>query len=102
SHDLFGDGALRLVDLPGHARGQMGLFAHTDRGDIFFLADGAWLTQSILENRPPSRFTDLIVDDPAAVRTTIANLYTFAQAQPQWRLVPTHCAVAFAREMAGL
>jgi glyoxylase-like metal-dependent hydrolase (beta-lactamase superfamily II) len=27
THDLFGDGALRLVRLPGHARGQVGLLA---------------------------------------------------------------------------
>ena len=101
SHDLFGDGALRLVHLPGHARGQMGLLAHTVRGDYFFLADGAWLTRSITENRPPSRLTDLIVDDPAAVRATVANLHTFAQSAPQWRLVPTHCPLAFAREVQG-
>lgn len=99
THDLFGDDTLRLVELPGHARGQLGLFARTNRGGYFFLADGAWLTQSIHENRPPSRLTDLIVDDPAAVRRTITNLHHFAQAEPQWRLVPTHCPTAFAREV---
>jgi len=99
SHDLFGDGTMCLVALPGHARGQIGLFARSNHGDYFFVADGAWLTQSIHENRPPSRVTDFIVDDPAAVRRTVANLHHFAQAQPQWRLVPTHCPAAFAREV---
>lgn len=99
SHDLFGDGTLRLVSLPGHAHGQMGLLAHTAHGDFFLLADGAWLTQSILENRPPSRLSNLIVDDAAAVQRTIHNLHHFSKAEPQWHLVPTHCPVAFAREV---
>jgi len=101
SHDLFGDGSMCLVELPGHARGQIGLFTRTTQGKYFFLADGAWLTQSIRENRPPSRLTDLIVDDPAAVRATVTNLHHFAQLQPEWQLVPTHCPLAFAREVVG-
>ncbi len=99
THDLFGDGTMRLVHLPGHARGQLGLLAHTNRGDYFFVADGAWLTRSIREKRPPARATDLIVDDPGAVRQTITNLHAFAQAQPHWQMIPTHCPEVFAREV---
>ncbi len=99
THDLFGDGTMRLVQLPGHARGQIGLFAHTTEGDYFFVADGAWLTRSIRENRPPSRLTDLIVDDPVAVRRTIANLHDFALSQPDWQIIPTHCPEVYAREV---
>lgn len=99
SHDLFGDGLLRLVRLPGHARGQLGLLAQTERGTCFFVADAAWLTRNITENCPPARFTDLIVDDPTAVRQTITNLHHVVQAHPDWRLIPSHCPVAFAREV---
>lgn len=101
SHDLFGDGTLQLIALPGHARGQLGLLAQTDRGNCFFLADGAWLTRSIVENRPPSRMADLIADDPAGVRQTVANLHRFHQTHPEWRLIPTHCPEALAREVGG-
>ncbi len=99
THDLFGDGTMRLVQLPGHARGQLGLLARTDRGDYFFVADGAWLTRAIREKRPPSRLTNLIVDDPVAVRRTIANLHDFALAEPNWQLIPTHCPEVYAREV---
>lgn len=101
THDLFGDGTMRLVQLPGHARGQIGLLAHTDRGDYFFVADGAWLTLAIREKRPPSRFTNLIVDDPVAVQTTIANLHDFAHAEPHWQLIPTHCPEVYTREVGS-
>ncbi|MBV7329446.1 MBL fold metallo-hydrolase [Chloroflexi bacterium TSY] len=43
THDLFDDGSLLLVRLPGHARGQLGLLAQTDRGRIFFVADTLFL-----------------------------------------------------------
>ena len=39
SHDLFGDGALRIVDLPGHARGHVGVLVH-DR--VLLAGDAAW------------------------------------------------------------
>ena len=30
THDLFGDGSLLLIPLPGHARGQIGMLVHTE------------------------------------------------------------------------
>lgn len=99
THDLCGDGALRLVALPGHARGQIGLLARTDRGPLLFAADGCWLTRSITANTPPSRITNLLVDDPRAVRRTIAGLHAFAQARPEVTIIPSHCPAAFAQEV---
>src|SRR5581483_3861194 len=46
TNDLFDDGSLLLVALPGHARGQMGLLAHTERGYMLFAADGCWLRRA--------------------------------------------------------
>jgi glyoxylase-like metal-dependent hydrolase (beta-lactamase superfamily II) len=99
THDLFGDGSLLLVQLPGHARGQMGLLAETERGRVLFAADGCWLSRSIFERRPPSRLTNLIVDDGRAVRDTIDRLHEFTRAQPDVIVVPSHCPVAFQREV---
>lgn len=98
THDLFDDGSLLLIALPGHAHGQIGLLAHTDRGRILFAADGCWLRRSIYEQRPPSRITNLVVDDPHAVRTTINHLHDFVQANSDIILVPSHCPEAFAQE----
>lgn len=99
THNLFGDGSLQLVSLPGHAHGQIGLLAHTNSGDILFAADSCWLTRSISERRPPSRLTHFFIDDPTALRTTIDHLHTFAEAYPTVRIIPSHCPEAFAREM---
>ncbi len=99
TYDLFGDGSLLLMALPGHARGQMGLLAQTTRGPILFAADGCWLRRSIRERRPPARITLLIVDDAGAVRTTIDHLHEFALACPDVVIVPSHCPEAFIEEV---
>lgn len=99
THDLFADGSLLLVELPGHARGQMGLLARTNRGKILFAADGCWMRRSIRENRPPSRLTHFFVDEPALVRATIQRLHLFAAEQPDVLIVPSHCPEAFAEEV---
>lgn len=96
THDLFGDGSVRLVQLPGHARGQIGALVRTSEEPVLFAADGAWLRRAIRERRPPSRITNLLVDDPRAVRTTLDALHAFMVAHPEVRIVPTHCPEVYA------
>lgn len=100
THDVFGDGSLLLIALPGHAHGQLGLLARTERGRVLFAADGCWLRRSIYEQRPPSRITHFFVDDPRAVSTTISHMHDFVQANSDIILVPSHCPDAFAQEAA--
>jgi glyoxylase-like metal-dependent hydrolase (beta-lactamase superfamily II) len=100
TYDLFGDGALLLMPLPGHGRGQVGLLAQTAERQILFAADGAWLTRSIRERRLPHPLTYLFIDDRRAQRDTLDRLHAFAQQSPDVALVPTHCPEAYAREVA--
>lgn len=93
--DLFGDGSLRLVDLPGHARGQFGLLARTDRGTLLFTADGCYLREAVRTNRPPHAITHLIVDDPRVACETLTKLHEFWKANPHVEFVPSHCPEAF-------
>ncbi len=99
THDVFGDGSLLLVQLPGHACGQQGLRANTDHGRVLFAADSCWLSRSVRECRPPSRLTNVIVDNPRALHDTISRLHAFAAEHPDVRIVPSHCPEAFAREV---
>ncbi len=99
THDLFGDGTLQLVALPGHARGQIGALAQTGRGPVLFAADGCWLTQAARENRPPHPITHLFIDDARAMRATLTGLQRFMAAHPDVTVIPTHCPAAYAREV---
>lgn len=96
AHDLFGDGSLLLVRLPGHARGQLGLLLRTAAGPALLAADGAWLSQSIRELRGPGRAGYLIADDPRALDATLAKLHAFALANPDTLIIPTHCPESYA------
>lgn len=96
SHDLLGDGSLLLVRLPGHARGQLGLLLHTDRGQYLLAADGAWTSQAFRERRGPGRPGYLIADNPRELDATLAKLHTFALANPATTIVPTHCPESYA------
>lgn len=95
SFDMFQDGSISLFPLPGHARGQMGMFAHTTRGPVLFAADAAWMIRSIRQCKPPSRLTNFIVDDPKQLSQTLLTLHNFWRANPDIRIIPTHCPEAF-------
>lgn len=91
TRDLLGDGSFLLVALPGHACGQLGALLHTTNGPVLLAADGAWTSRSFREPCPPSRLTNLLVDDVRAVHATLARLHAFAQARPDVRILPCHC-----------
>ncbi len=91
-YDLLGDGSIIGVELPGHALGQMGIFARDDDDKLFFfVADAAWLKRSIVENRPPHKIADLLFPNPAAYRETLGNLQTYYLTHPDTHVIPSHC-----------
>lgn len=100
THDLLGDGSILLVELPGHARGQIGAFLPSADRPVLLAADGAWHSRAIRERRPPHPLTYLFVDDRRAVQHTLAALHDFAVARPDVLIVPTHCPEIYAREIA--
>ena len=95
--DLFGDDSLRLVELPGHARGQLGaVFRRAPDGkEIFLVSDACW-TRGNLQGRPPGVLARFLMDDPAAFYETLRRLGNFAAASPETLLVPSHCAETIA------
>lgn len=92
-YDLLGDESVIGVELPGHALGQMGIFARNEHGKLFFfVADAAWLKQSIVENRPPHKIANMIFADPEEYRETLSALHTYHLTHPETIVVPSHCA----------
>ncbi len=91
-YDLLGDESIIGVELPGHAHGQMGLFVRDEDDKLFFfVADAAWLKQSIVENRPPHKIANFLFPDPATYRRTLGNLQTYHLTHPETHVIPSHC-----------
>ncbi|MFM7583574.1 MAG: MBL fold metallo-hydrolase, partial [Caldilinea sp.] len=86
------------VALPGHAAGQMGLFVQAEGGERYFLVvDGCWTSHAFRQNAPPHPLANLIFDDPAAYRRTLADLHAFSRRRPDVQIIPAHCAETHAR-----
>ena len=89
--DLFGDGRLLGVPLPGHAPGQLGLFLEPGTGPPTLLAaDAAWTTAAIRDNAPPPPLGMRIQHDAAATRETLWRLHRLAALRPDVRIVLSH------------
>lgn len=81
-----------FVDLPGHFRGQVGLFVkRTNMGDLLLCADAAWSFQSIKRKIYPSKLVSLISDNYHILTQTMDKLHAFNRENPEVRILPTHC-----------
>lgn len=93
-YDLLGDESLMAVPLPGHAAGQMGIWARDEKGiAYFFIADAAWLGRNIRENRAPHKIANLLFPDPTTYRQTLADLHAYQQTHDDICIIPSHCEV---------
>ncbi len=96
SHDLFGDGSVLLVPLPGHTAGNTGMLIRRSNGSpLFMLGDAAWVDENYL--RPatmhPFIWNGVTSDDATACQTLI-NLHHFSRRHPEIPLIAMHDAQA--------
>lgn len=91
-YDILGDGSLKIIYLPGHARGQMGVnFTRIDGLEFLQTADAYWLSESIRENKYPSRLTNLFFDSREDYERSFQKIRAFSHQNPQVQLVSCHC-----------
>jgi glyoxylase-like metal-dependent hydrolase (beta-lactamase superfamily II) len=93
THDLFGDGTLNIVQLPGHAPGQLGALAQVGNGREWLLAADACWTRAALSHGG-SLGHGVVAVDRAAQRLTTERLVAFCAAHPDVVLIPAHCPEA--------
>lgn len=96
--DLFGDGSLLAVELPGHCPGHWGLALRLpDDRDVLLAADAAWSMTAVERNDPPPRLTTALMGATAPYRATLNRLHALHRANPDLLILPSHCAVAMKR-----
>lgn len=102
--DLLGDGSLRAVPLPGHARGHHGLLLrHEDDREVLLAGDATWRIDAGRTARGPSLATRSLSDDWAAQHATLAALQAVLDTGDDGRVVlPSHCAESYARLPAAM
>lgn len=89
--DLYGDGSVVLVDLPGHAPGHVGLFVQAEDQPRLLISDACWLAKGFRENILPHPVTRLITHDAPTYARTLAELHRLHVERPELSVVPCHC-----------
>ncbi len=78
--DLFGDGSVLAIDLPGHADGQFGVCFATLDTPLLYAVDVEWHNTALLAGRSPGKPASLITHDGQASRTSAAAVRRFKAA----------------------
>jgi glyoxylase-like metal-dependent hydrolase (beta-lactamase superfamily II) len=89
--DLFGDGSVVVVPLPGHAHGHYGAVIATEPAPTFLVADACWLSKAYRENLLPHPLANMVFANPAAYRASLEKIHTLHRNRPQIRILPSHC-----------
>jgi glyoxylase-like metal-dependent hydrolase (beta-lactamase superfamily II) len=92
THDLFGDGSVRLVELKGHAAGHMGALLSLEGGEQALLcADGIWTREQLTADGAHGGLHHLIAANRQQQTQTYKNLALFKGEHPQVQYLPCHC-----------
>ncbi|MCX7059765.1 MAG: MBL fold metallo-hydrolase [Gammaproteobacteria bacterium] len=92
SVDLFGDGSVVLLPLPGHTAGSTGLLLSlADGRRYFFVGDTVWNHRGIDQPAPKFSVSSLIVDaDRDATWQAVLRLRALRDANPGLQIIPAH------------
>lgn len=92
SHDVFGDGSVVLVPLPGHTPGSLGVFLDSVNGKrLLFVGDTAWSRDAIrLPSHKLKPLSDLVDVNRDQVSDALWRLHRLAEREPQLVMVPAH------------
>ena len=96
SYDVFGDGAVLIVSLPGHTPGHVGVLLTLKSGARVLLAgDAVWSTQQVRagRQRPPTARCLVDFDEEEAFRSVL-RLHKLSR---DITILPTHDAIAISR-----
>ncbi len=92
SYDLFGDGSIILLPLPGHTAGNTGMLINRANGSrVFLLGDAVWVAENYLTPATMHPFIwSRVTSDDATARQTLIDLHNFALAHPEIPMIAMH------------
>jgi N-acyl homoserine lactone hydrolase len=98
SHDVYGDGAIVIVPVPGHTPGSVIVFLTLPGGKRYaMIGDLAWQREGITEREERPWLLRRIADwNESGVREGLLKMAAVAKRFPEMMLVPAHDARGFA------
>ncbi|MEZ5946924.1 MAG: MBL fold metallo-hydrolase [Hyphomonas sp.] len=80
ARDIFFDGSVLAVPLPGHMRGHTGFLFPKRQRPLLYAADANWLRSAIMEQRSPGYPARFILDNPSDAEETNRRIRAFVEA----------------------
>ena len=97
SHDVFGDGSVRMLDLSGHAAGQIGLLLQREEGRSLLAADAVWTSRTFREDLPLTPGFRWLAASSVEANVSKKKLHEVFVQFPNVEIIPTHCPEIAAR-----
>lgn len=94
-YDVFKDGSIIGVELPGHVKGQMGIYFQTEEQKFFLIADACYFSETFVDLVFPNALVNLINDDPTAYKDTIERIHNLHTERKDIEIIPSHCKEKF-------
>jgi len=92
-HDLFGDGSVIGIPLPGHSAAQLGvLIRNADGRPVMLVADACWSARAWQENRMPSPIARIVLHHWGRYRQTLSRIHDLGTRRPDLLILPSHCS----------
>mgnify|MGYP001422681932 FL=1 len=91
-YDFFGDNSIKVLNLPGHAVGQIGVILKTNKKKYFLVSDACWDIRAITENKLPNKIVKLFFDSWDDYVSSVERIKKIKMNFPDLVLVPTHCS----------
>lgn len=94
--DIFGDGSIWGIPLPGHAAGHMGIYFQFKGKEYFLIGDAAWTSKGLKDCISPPMISTLIFDSNKKYQNTFKNLHElWKKSEKEKRnldIIPCHCS----------
>lgn len=88
-YNFLNDPAIRLVDLPGHAAGHIGIYL--EEKNLFYAVDASWDSGTFEEGRMPSVLVNGLLSSRADLYSTWEKMKKFSENNKEVEIYFTHC-----------
>jgi len=90
-YDLFDDGSFMICELPGHAFGQIGARIQINSGEVFLIADAAWVKENYIAMKLPSQVVKLFFSSWSQFKKSLEKVNRYHKEHPNTLVIPCHC-----------
>jgi len=88
--DVFGDGSVHAIPLPGHSPGHTGFMVHLEDRDIFFVGDAGFEVSHLTGEHELGVFPKAAADDRTLAKQTLAQIQDWQARHPDVQLLTAH------------